>query len=32
MPKSVRLLVLNNYPLDAVWEEVRRGVKPDHHL
>jgi hypothetical protein len=25
-------LVLNNYPLDAVWEEVRRGAKPDHHL
>ena len=27
-----RLLVLNNYPLAEVWEEVRRGHKPDHHL
>lgn len=28
----MRVLVLNNYPLDAVWDEVRRGDKPDHHL
>jgi hypothetical protein len=27
-----RLLVLNNYPLDAVWEEVKRGAAPDHLL
>src|ERR1043165_3543948 len=27
-----RVLVLNNYPLDEVWEEVRRKEKPDHHL
>lgn len=32
MSKSVRVLVLNNYPLDAVWDEVKRGEKPDHHL
>ncbi len=32
MSKSVRVLVLNNYPLDAVWGEVKRGEKPDHHL
>ncbi|MBC7941305.1 MAG: hypothetical protein H7Z19_16390 [Chitinophagaceae bacterium] len=32
MPKSVRVLVLNNYPLDEVWDEVKRGDKPDHHL
>jgi glycosyltransferase involved in cell wall biosynthesis len=32
MRRSKRLLVLNNYPLDVVWEEVRRGEKPDHHL
>ena len=32
MARSVRVLVLNNYPLDSVWEEVRRGQKPDHHL
>ena len=30
--RSTRVLVLNNYPLDEVWEEVRRGEKPDHHL
>ncbi|MBS0659724.1 MAG: hypothetical protein JSR82_15900 [Verrucomicrobia bacterium] len=29
---GLRLLVLNNYPLAQVWEEVRRGEKPDHHL
>jgi len=29
MPK---ILVLNNYPLDAVWDEVRRGDTPDHLL
>lgn len=27
-----RILVLNNYSLETVWEEVRRGEKPDHHL
>jgi len=30
--KSIRILVLNNYPLGDVWQEVRRGDKPDHHL
>jgi hypothetical protein len=29
MMKSVRVLVLNNYPLDAVWDEVKRGEKPE---
>lgn len=24
--------MLNNYPLDEVWAQVRRGEKPDHHL
>ncbi|MGB5135686.1 MAG: glycosyltransferase [Prochlorococcaceae cyanobacterium] len=27
-----RVLVLNNYSFDSVWDEVRRGEKPDHHL
>ncbi len=27
-----RILVLNNYPFEDVWQEVRRGEKPDHHL
>jgi len=27
-----RIIVLNNYPFDTVWDEVRRGDKPDHHL
>lgn len=27
-----RVVVLNNYPLETVWEEVRQGDKPDHHL
>jgi glycosyltransferase involved in cell wall biosynthesis len=27
-----RVLVLNNYSLERVWGEVRRGEKPDHHL
>src|SRR5918997_5470830 len=27
-----RVLVLNNYSLEDVWGEVRRGEKPDHHL
>jgi hypothetical protein len=27
-----RVLVLNNYPFEDVWEEVNRGEKPDHHL
>ena len=32
MRRSTRLLVLNNYPLDIVWDEVKRREKPDHHL
>ena len=32
MTRSVRLLVLSNDPLDAVWNEVKCGDKPDHHL
>ena len=32
MRRSTRLLVLNNYPLDVVWDEVTRREKPDHHL
>ncbi len=27
-----RVLVLNNYPLDTVWEQVRRGEMPGHVL
>ncbi len=27
-----RVLVLNNYPLESVWQEVKAGDKPDHHL
>jgi hypothetical protein len=27
-----KVLVLNNYPLDQVWAEVKAGQKPDHHL
>lgn len=27
-----RVLVLNNYSLERVWQEVRRGDTPDHHL
>ena len=27
-----KVLVLNNYPLEDVWEEVKRKDKPDHHL
>jgi hypothetical protein len=27
-----RILVLNNYNLTTVWDEVRQGLKPDHHL
>jgi glycosyltransferase involved in cell wall biosynthesis len=27
-----RVLVLNNYPFEKVWQEVRNGEKPDHHL
>jgi hypothetical protein len=27
-----RILVLNNYPFEDVWKEVRQGNKPDHHL
>jgi glycosyltransferase involved in cell wall biosynthesis len=27
-----RILVINNYPLENVWEEVKRKEKPDHHL
>ncbi|AFY71853.1 glycosyl transferase group 1 [Thalassoporum mexicanum PCC 7367] len=29
---SKRVLVLNNYPFEQVWQEVKRGEKPDHHL
>ena len=32
MRRSTRLLVLNNYPLDVVWDEFKRREKPDHHL
>ncbi|MFM6253418.1 MAG: hypothetical protein ACKPEQ_30465, partial [Dolichospermum sp.] len=28
----MRVLVLNNYPFEDVWSEVKRGEKPDHHL
>jgi len=27
-----RVFILNNYPFEEVWEEVRRKEKPDHHL
>jgi hypothetical protein len=27
-----RIFVLNNYPFEEVWEEVKRKEKPDHHL
>lgn len=27
-----RILVINNYPFEDVWEEVKRKEKPDHHL
>jgi glycosyltransferase involved in cell wall biosynthesis len=27
-----RILVLNNYPLEEVWDEVLKKDKPDHHL
>jgi len=26
------IFVLNNYPLEDVWDEVQRKEKPDHHL
>lgn len=26
------ILVLNNYSLERVWNEVKRGEKPNHHL
>lgn len=29
---GLRVLVINNYPLEQVWAEVKRGEKPDHHL
>lgn len=29
---SSRILVLNNYSFERVWEEVKAGDKPDHHL
>jgi glycosyltransferase involved in cell wall biosynthesis len=32
MKSMADILVLNNYPLDQVWDEVKRGEKPDHHL
>ena len=27
-----RILVLNNYSFERVWNEVKSGLKPDHHL
>lgn len=27
-----RIVVLNSYPFEEVWEEVKRKEKPDHHL
>ena len=27
-----RVLVLNNYSFERVWDDVRHGLKPDHHL
>jgi glycosyltransferase involved in cell wall biosynthesis len=27
-----RVVILNNYPLERVWAEVRLGETPDHHL
>lgn len=32
MMQSIRVLVLNNYSLERVWQEVRRGDTPDHLL
>jgi glycosyltransferase involved in cell wall biosynthesis len=32
MVSMARLLVLNNYPLDILWEDVKRGATPDHLL
>lgn len=32
MKRAIRVLVLNNYSLERVWAEVRRGDTPDHHL
>lgn len=32
MKRNPRVLVLNNYSLERVWQEVRRGDTPDHHL
>ncbi len=31
-PACKRLVVLNNYSLERVWQEVNRGKKPAHHL
>jgi len=28
----MRILVLNNYPFEEVWEEIKEGKKPAHHL
>ena len=28
----VRVIVLNNYSFEEVWEQVDKGEKPDHHL
>jgi len=28
----MRILVLNNYPFQEVWEEIKQGKKPAHHL
>jgi len=32
MKKATRVLVLNNYPLDSIWQEIKKGEKPAHHL
>lgn len=29
---AIRIIVLNNYPLERVWRNVQRGNDPDHHL
>lgn len=28
----MKILVLNNYPFQEVWEEIKQGKKPAHHL
>lgn len=32
MTKQIKVLVLNNYSFDSVWEEVKQGLKPASHL